>query len=74
MQQRRGRFIRGWRFNRFFLFVQDELRLTPNLSLSLGLRYETASSPAEVNGKIASLREPRLDTEVTVGGTLYRNP
>ena len=66
--------VRGWRFNQFFGYFQDEFRATPKLSLSLGVRYETASTPAEVNGKLASLHDPLRDAAVTVGGPLFRNP
>ncbi len=66
--------VRGWRLNQFSWFVQDEIRLSSNLSLGLGVRYEFAGVPDEVNGKISTLREPRIDTEVTLGGPLYRNP
>ena len=66
--------VRGWRLNQFSAFVQDEIRLRADLSVSVGVRYEYAGVPGEVNGKIATLREPRLDAEITLGGPLYRNP
>jgi hypothetical protein len=33
------------RFQRYALYGQDDLRLTPNLTFNLGLRYETLSPP-----------------------------
>ncbi|MBK9168993.1 MAG: TonB-dependent receptor [Bryobacterales bacterium] len=65
---------RGWRLSQFFGYVQDEFRVSPRLSVSVGVRYEASTVPSEVNGKVATLRDPLRDTGVTVGGPLYRNP
>ena len=65
---------RGWRLNQFFVFVQDEVRLRPGLSLSLGARYEMSTVPTEVQGKIATLPDPLHDKTTTVGGPLFINP
>jgi len=65
---------RGWRQNLFFAFLQDEFRPLPSLSVSAGVRYETYSTPTEVNGKIATLRDPLKDSGVTLGGPLFENP
>ncbi len=65
---------RGWRQDPWFAYVQEEFRLGPRLSLGLGLRYEFASTPGEINGKVASLRDPLRDSAVTMGGPVYRNP
>ena len=37
-------------------YIQDDWRWRKNLSISLGLRYEMATVPAEVRGKLAVLR------------------
>lgn len=37
-------------------YVQDDWRWRPNLTLNLGLRYEMASIPTEIHGKLANLR------------------
>ena len=66
--------IRGWRQSLFFGFVQDEVRINPRLNVTLGLRYEGYTTPAEVNGKISTLRDPLRDTSVTLGGPLFENP
>ena len=66
--------VRHWRFNQFSEFVQEEMRLTPRLSLSLGLRYETAGVPGERDGKVSTLPDPVHDTRVTLGGPLFINP
>ena len=66
--------IRGWRQHQFNAFLQDEARLGSRLNLTLGVRYETYSTPTEVNNRIATLPDPLHDTEVTVGGPLFDNP
>ena len=42
------------RFYQFDYFAQDEWRVTPNLTLSAGLRYEYNTPPAEANGLVES--------------------
>ncbi|MBI4454351.1 MAG: TonB-dependent receptor [Acidobacteria bacterium] len=66
--------IRGYRFRGFAAFVQDDVRLTPRLTLNLGLRYELTTEPSEVHGKIATLVNPLTDQAMTVRRTLYDNP
>ena len=39
-------------------YVEDDLRVSPTLSLNLGLRYEFATSPTEADGKAAVLKIP----------------
>jgi hypothetical protein len=65
---------RVWRFHQLFAYLQDEVRLYPNLSLSLGVRYEMASTPREAHGRVATLPDPIHDTQVTLGGPLFENP
>ncbi|MGH9845066.1 MAG: TonB-dependent receptor domain-containing protein, partial [Blastocatellia bacterium] len=66
-------FGRGFRQSLFGMFAQDDFKITPRLTLNFGLRYEFATSPSEVNGKIANLRNI-LDPQVTVGGTFFETP
>ena len=40
----------------FGAYIQDDLRATPNLTFNLGLRYEIASVPYEINGRFSNLR------------------
>ncbi len=47
---------RNLRQNIFGVYVQDDWRLRPNLTLNLGLRYEMSTVPTETNGKIANLQ------------------
>ncbi len=64
---------RGYRQTNYSAFFQDEFRVTPDLTLNLGLRYEYNSSPSEQNGKNANIRNPLTNTSTTVGD-LYDPP
>jgi len=46
---------RGVRQKVFGIYVQDDIRLRSNLTVNLGLRYERATAPSEVHGKLANL-------------------
>src|SRR6202165_176716 len=59
---------RNLRQNIFGLYLQDDWRWKPSLTLNLGLRYEMATVPSETNGKIANLRN--LSDLLPVCGTL----
>lgn len=65
---------RTWRQHQYYFFLQDEIRLRPNLDLSLGVRYEGYTSPSEKDGKIATLADPLRDKSLRLGGPLFRNP
>ncbi len=65
---------RRWRYIQLHFYAQDDWRIRPNLSLSLGVRYEAASTPDEVDGKIAVLRDPIRDAEPTTTGPIWTNP
>ena len=56
----------GWRQILFGWFVQDDLRLRPNLTINLGFRHEFYTSPTEVNGRNAALIHI-TDAQVTPG-------
>ena len=58
--------VRGYRQLLFGHFIQDDIRVLPNLTVNLGLRYEFITVPTEVNGKISNLRNV-LDSKLTVG-------
>ncbi|MGI9075540.1 MAG: hypothetical protein ACR2JB_30395 [Bryobacteraceae bacterium] len=54
-------------------YIQDDWRIRPNLTLNFGLRYETATTPAEINGKVSNLRNI-TDAQPVVGNPLFQNP
>jgi carboxypeptidase family protein/TonB-dependent receptor-like protein len=47
---------RNLRQNIFGVYLQDDWRWKPNLTLNLGLRYEISTVPRETSGKTANLR------------------
>ncbi|HWP86226.1 MAG TPA: TonB-dependent receptor [Terriglobia bacterium] len=55
-------------------YVQDEYRLSPRLSLSLGLRFETASEIRDVLRRAVYLADPLRDTAPQVGRYFRNNP
>jgi hypothetical protein len=46
---------RGIRETMFGAYVQDDFKMSPRLTLNLGLRYEFLTDPREVNGIMANL-------------------
>jgi hypothetical protein len=57
----------------FGAFVQDNIRLRPNLTINAGLRYEMATVPTEANGKDGSLHS--LDgVKMFNGDPVFHNP
>lgn len=61
---------RGLRQTLLAGYIQDDIRVRPNFSLNIGLRYEFLTIPTEVNGKIALLPDLRSPT-VRVGGPVH---
>jgi outer membrane receptor protein involved in Fe transport len=65
--------IRDYKQWLFGFFAQDDVRMRPNLSLNLGLRYEFITTPTEVNGKLSNLRNV-TDSTLTIGEPWHSNP
>ncbi len=65
---------RGWRQTQGFVYFQHEVRWRPELSFAYGIRFESANTPSEVNGKASALIDYLADSAVTVGAPPYRNP
>jgi hypothetical protein len=64
---------RGVRESVVGLYLQDGMRLRPNLTVNLGLRYEFSTVPSEVHGQIATLRTI-YDAQPHLGSPFFSNP
>jgi outer membrane receptor protein involved in Fe transport len=49
-----GIFRRNERYTDFAIFAQDDIKLTPRLTVNAGLRYEIFSAPIDTNGRLAN--------------------
>jgi hypothetical protein len=54
-----GLFRKDERYTDFAGFVQDDIRLTPRLTVNAGLRYEIFSPPSEIHGRLVTF-DPTL--------------
>ena len=54
------------RFNVFGVYVQDDWRAHPRLTLNLGLRYEMMTDPYNQLGPVNNFRDPLVDSEATI--------
>jgi Carboxypeptidase regulatory-like domain len=57
----------------FGTYFQDDIRLFPNLTVNLGLRYEMSTVPSETSGKLASLSS-LTGSQIHTGNPLFANP
>ncbi|MCZ6490364.1 MAG: TonB-dependent receptor, partial [Acidobacteria bacterium] len=58
----------------FGVYIQDNWRVSPSLTLNLGFRYSFSTIPKEVNGATSSLRNIAEDTNTTIGPLYGNNP
>ena len=58
---------RGYRQTFVGFYLQDDIKVLPNLTLNVGLRWEKMTDPSEVNGKAGSVRDILRDTGFTLG-------
>jgi len=60
------------------LYAQDDIRLKPNLTLNLGLRYEFATTPHILHDRVSNLRDywtpGRTPADVVMGNPYWVNP
>jgi hypothetical protein len=67
-----GRTPRHSRQSIFGLYIVDDFKWRPNLTINLGLRYEPATVPSEIDGKVVSL--PTLTApQPRTGNPLFQN-
>jgi hypothetical protein len=64
---------RGLRQTIVGAYVQDDWRWRPNVTINFGVRYEMATVPTEVQGKLTTLRHI-TDATPHVGDPLFSNP
>jgi len=64
---------RRYRQNLLGLYINDQFRWTPVLTVSYGLRHDSFTVPREADGKLSNLRH-RDDEAPTVGDPLFNNP
>jgi hypothetical protein len=67
-----AQFDRYWRFTLFGFYLQDDVQLTPRVTLNAGVRYEFSTLPEEKYGRDSAL--PDLGASAPVVGPLYENP
>lgn len=65
--------IRGLRQWIAAFYLQDTWQVSRRLTLDMGVRWEAASVPKEVNGKISNM-DALTDTSLRIGDPLWENP
>src|SRR5262249_43521606 len=65
-----GQFDRAFRVWEANLYAQDDIKLTPHLTLNLGLRYDHLGDIADAKGRNGSFDFTLANPNPPVGGTL----
>ena len=52
------------------LYFQDDVKISPGLTMNAGLRWEFATAPTEAEGRLVTLEDPLHDTVPLVGTLL----
>ena len=66
-------FERHYRQNLIGMWLQDDMKLSNQVTLNAGVRYEFVTTPNERDGKVSNMRHI-MDPAVTVGDPLFKNP
>jgi carboxypeptidase family protein/TonB-dependent receptor-like protein len=71
---------RSFRENIIALYFQDDIKLTPRLTLNSGLRYEFITVPTENHGRVGTIRgdlafiQKATAAQITLGNPMFNNP
>jgi len=66
-------FERHYRQNLIGAWLQDDIKMSRQVTVNAGVRYEMTTTPHERDGKVSNLRTI-MDPAVTVGDPLFLNP
>jgi hypothetical protein len=64
--------VRNFRQSMLDFYIQDDIQISRNLTVNLGLRYERVSEPDERDGLLSNLRD--LHEPEPTPGRLFENP
>jgi hypothetical protein len=66
-------YVKALRETLMGIYVQDDWRYRPNLTINIGLRWEATTVPTEIHGRFAILTHI-TDKTPQVGGPFFSNP
>ncbi len=64
-----GVFSKNERYSDYGGFVQDDIKVTPRLTVNAGLRYEFYSPPSETDGRLSNFDPTIAPAQVTASGS-----